>query len=423
MHLTSGRPLPGFLIGVRRYGRLLVSLPDSFQSINLEVVKRMMTPSREQHAMQTCRQPENEVVVELRSVSKTFGNVTAVDSASFSVNRGEFVTVLGPSGSGKSTMLMMIAGFMKLSGGEIFIEGEAVSKKAPYERNIGMVFQTLALFPHMNVFNNIAFPLKMRRLDLREISSKVARILDIVQLQGMEGRALTELSGGQRQRVALARALVFEPSLLLLDEPLGALDKKLRESMHLELRRIQHRLEITTINVTHDQKEALVMSDRIIVMHEGRIEQWGTAMEIYFYPNTRFVAEFIGDTNIFEALIEVPSLEQTDRCQIRVGEVRMAGKKREAVSRDQPVSVAIRAERIRLYPNADKISPSAEKFPCVIEEAIFEGDRTVYAANPLVPGIGPLRVYHHNETGVPSYRQGDRLIVSWEPEDVIILTR
>lgn len=382
-----------------------------------------MIPSREQKSRPLFRQPEKEVVVELQNVSKRFGNVTAVDSASFSVNRGEFVTILGPSGSGKSTILMMIAGFMRLSGGEIFIEGEAVSKKAPYERNIGMVFQTLALFPHMNVFNNIAFPLKMRRLDLREISSKVERMLDIVQLRDMEGRRLNELSGGQRQRVALARALVFEPSLLLLDEPLGALDKKLRENMQLELRRIQHRLGITTINVTHDQKEALVMSDRIIVMHNGHIEQWGTGTEIYFYPNTRFVAEFIGDTNIFEARIEASSLEQTDSCQIRVGDILLIGKRRETVSENQTVSVAIRAERIRLTPNSDGIHPSSEKFPCVIEEVIFEGDRTVYVAKPLAAGIGALRVYHHNEAGVPIYQQGDRLMVSWKPEDVIILTR
>jgi len=382
----------------------------------------MISPREQAHPL-SFRQPEEEVVVELRDVSKIFGAVKAVDSASFSVNRREFVTILGPSGSGKSTTLMMVAGFLGLSTGEIFIEGEPVSKKAPHERNIGMVFQTLALFPHMNVFNNIAFPLKMRRIDPREIGRKLERMLEIVQLQGMEGRRLTELSGGQRQRVALARALVFEPSLLLLDEPLGALDKKLREDMQLELRRIQHRLGITTINVTHDQKEALVMSDRIIVMDEGRIEQCGTATEIYFYPRTRFVADFIGNTNIFEARIEVPTQDESGRCQIRVADTLMEGVSRSPVSAGQSVSVAIRAERIRLATNSDELPGTSNVFPCVVEEIIFEGERTVYAVNSQVTGMGVLRVYHHNELGVMGYREGDHLVTGWSPEDVIILTQ
>lgn len=382
----------------------------------------MISPRQQAHP-QSFRQPEEEVVVELRDVSKAFGVVKAVDSASFSVNRGEFVTILGPSGSGKSTTLMMIAGFLGLSTGEIFIEGEPVSKKAPHERNIGMVFQTLALFPHMNVFNNIAFPLKMRRVDLREIGPIVERMLEIVQLQGMHGRRLTELSGGQRQRVALARALVFEPSLLLLDEPLGALDKKLREDMQLELRRIQHRLGITTINVTHDQKEALVMSDRIIVMDEGRIEQWGTATEIYFYPRTRFVADFIGNTNIFEALIEAPPQDESGCCEIRVGDTLMEGVTRSPVSAGQSVSVAIRAERIRLARRSDEMGETSNVFPCIVEEIVFEGDRTVYAVKPQVTGMGVLRVYHHNELGVIGYREGDHLVTAWTPEDLIILTQ
>ena len=383
-----------------------------------------MSSPREQTHSRSFTQPEKEVVVELRNVSKIFGVVKAVDSASFDVSRGEFVTILGPSGSGKSTTLMMIAGFLELSTGEIFIEGDPVSKKAPHERNIGMVFQTLALFPHMNVFNNIAFPLKMRRVDPREIGQKVERMLEIVQLQGMEGRRLTELSGGQRQRVALARALVFEPSLLLLDEPLGALDKKLREDMQLELRRIQQRLGITTINVTHDQKEALVMSDRIIVMDQGRIEQCGTATEVYFCPRTRFVADFIGNTNIFEAQIEVlPPGGDSGHCRIRIGDTMMEAMSRSPVSAGLSVSVAIRAERIRLGANSDELPEVPNVFGCIVEEIIFEGERTVYVVRPQVAGMGPLRVYHHNELGVMGYREGDRLVVAWAPDDAIILTQ
>jgi putative spermidine/putrescine transport system ATP-binding protein len=382
-----------------------------------------MSSARGKADPQSSRQPEKEVVVQLHNVSKVFGVIKAVDSASFSVNRGEFVTILGPSGSGKSTTLMMIAGFLGLSTGEIFIEGEPVSKKAPHERHIGMVFQTLALFPHMNVFNNIAFPLKMRRVDPRETSRKVEQMLEIVQLQGMEGRRLTELSGGQRQRVALARSLVFEPSLLLLDEPLGALDKKLREDMQLELRRIQHRLGITTINVTHDQKEALVMSDRIVVMNQGRIEQYGTVTEIYFYPRTRFVADFIGNTNIFEAQIQLPQKDESGPCQIRVGDTVMEAVSQNPVSAGQTVSVAVRAERIRLATDLDEMQRMSAVFPSVVEEIIFEGERTVYTVKPEIPGIGPLRVYHHNELGMMGYREGDHLMIAWTPEDAMILTQ
>ncbi len=364
-----------------------------------------------------------QTVIELRQVSRRFGSVLAVDSASFSVERGEFVTVLGPSGSGKSTLLMMIAGFLAPSAGEIFVDGEPVSDKAPHERNIGMVFQTLALFPHMNVFNNIAFPLKMRRMDLRQIGRKVEQALDIVQLQGMAKRRLNELSGGQRQRVALARALVFEPSLLLLDEPLGALDKKLREDMQLELRRIQRRLGITTINVTHDQKEALIMSDRIIVMNQGRIEQWGTAAEIYFQPATRFIADFIGNTNIFEGRVTALSDGAPGRCRVQVGDIAIEALSRRPVAVGDEVALALRAERIRLLTPADQVPAQANAFPCRVDEIIFEGDRTVYVVTPRASGLAVLRVYHHNDLGIIGYRPGDNLLATWEPEDVIVLTQ
>jgi putative spermidine/putrescine transport system ATP-binding protein len=204
-------------------------------------------------------------VVDLRSVTKRYGHVTAVEEATFTVAEGEFITLLGPSGSGKTTILRMIAGFLQPTSGEIFIHGESVSNKAPYERKIGMVFQSLALFPHMDVSGNVSFALKMRRFDPTEIPDRVDRVLELVRLPEMRHRKIHQLSGGQQQRVALARALVFEPEVLLLDEPLSALDKKLREDMQLELLRIHNELQIMTISVTHDQREALVMSDRIIV--------------------------------------------------------------------------------------------------------------------------------------------------------------
>ena len=244
---------------------------------------------------------QQQIVVALQSVTKRYGHVNAVDDVTFTVSEGEFITLLGPSGSGKTTILRMIAGFLQPSSGEISIHGESVSDKAPYERKIGMMFQSLALFPHMDVYGNVSFALKMRRFDPAEIPDRVDAALKLVRLPEMRHRKIHQLSGGQQQRVALARSLwYFEPEVLLLDEPLSALDKKLREEMQLELLRIHEELKITTISVTHDQREALVMSDRIIVMNEGRIAQASSSEEVYFAPKSKFVADFIGETNFFE---------------------------------------------------------------------------------------------------------------------------
>src|SRR5687767_5830058 len=215
----------------------------------------------------------NPVAVSVKDVGMAFGDVHAVRNASFDLPKGRFLTILGPSGSGKTTLLRMIAGFDRPTHGEIFINGRPVSAVPPHKRAIGMVFQKLALFPHMTAAENVAFPLKMRRHDARTIPEKVERYLDLVHLGGYADRRIHQLSGGQQQRVAIARALVFEPDLLLLDEPLAALDRKLREEMQLEFRRIQRELGVTTINVTHDQREALVMSDKILVMNERSEER------------------------------------------------------------------------------------------------------------------------------------------------------
>ena len=242
--------------------------------------------------------PPADFCVEIDSVSKRYAGMVAVDNASFGVRRGAFVTLLGPSGSGKTTILRMIAGFIQPSAGEIYINGRPVAAVPPYKRSIGVVFQSLAIFPHMTVAENVAYPLKCRRFDRREIPDLVAQYLKLVRLDGFQQRRTGELSGGQRQRVAIARALVYRPDLLLLDEPLAALDKKLREEIQFELRRIQSELGVTTINVTHDQREALVMSDEIVVLDGGRIQQAGPPPAIYRTPANRFVAGFIGQTNV-----------------------------------------------------------------------------------------------------------------------------
>jgi putative spermidine/putrescine transport system ATP-binding protein len=235
--------------------------------------------------------------VAVASLSKHFGAVRAVDDVSFDVGAGEFVTLLGPSGSGKTTLLMMVAGFARPTGGSILLGGQEIIHLPPHRRNIGMVFQNYALFPHMSVAENIAYPLRLRGIGRADCERRVRHVLDLVQLPGYQDRRISQLSGGQRQRIALARAIVFEPRVLLMDEPLSALDKQLRETMQIEIRRLHDRLGMTTISVTHDQREALTMSDRIAVFSSGRLAQIATPSDLYERPQSRFVAEFIGESS------------------------------------------------------------------------------------------------------------------------------
>ncbi len=237
--------------------------------------------------------------LDLQGVGKSFGAVTALDAVSLTVRQGELLTILGPSGSGKTTLLRVIAGYEWPDTGAVRLHGADITALPAARRNIGMVFQNYALFPHMTVGRNVAFPLEMRRRPKAEITERVQAALRLVDLTGYQERLPRQLSGGQQQRVALARAIVFEPLLLLLDEPFGALDRKLRESMQLEVRRVQRRLGITTVFITHDQEEALILSDRVAIMNRGRIEQVGVPTEIYDRPGSAFVADFVGESNIF----------------------------------------------------------------------------------------------------------------------------
>lgn len=242
-------------------------------------------------------------IVEIEGVNKIYGSNHVVKDLNLSIEEGEFLTLLGSSGCGKTTTLRMIAGFEEPTRGTIMVEGERVEEKEPFERNVNTVFQSYALFPHKTIYDNIAYGLKMKKVPKAEIRERVTEMMEMVQLSGFEKRYPSQLSGGQKQRVAIARALINRPRVLLLDEPLGALDLKLRKQMQLELKRLQKKLNITFIYVTHDQEEALTMSDRIAVMHDGIIDQLASPTEIYEHPATKFVATFIGETNIYDGCI------------------------------------------------------------------------------------------------------------------------
>src|SRR4051812_10405272 len=255
-------------------------------------------------------------IVRFVAVGKTYDGISrVVDDLHLDVERGEFLTLLGPSGSGKTTTLMLLAGFETPTAGEIMLEGKALSRVPPYRRHIGMVFQNYALFPHMSVAENIGFPLSVRGIPAAEIGKRVDRALDMVQLGGYGQRRPAQLSGGQQQRVAVARALVFEPKLILMDEPLGALDKQLREQMQLEIRSLHQRLEVTMVYVTHDQSEALTMSDRIAVFHRGKVQQLDVPERIYEAPANAFVARFIGENNRLDGVLESAD---SARCTVRL---------------------------------------------------------------------------------------------------------
>ncbi|PYT02454.1 MAG: spermidine/putrescine ABC transporter ATP-binding protein, partial [Acidobacteria bacterium] len=309
---------------------------------------------------------EKPYEVEVQGVTKRFGNVTAVDSVSLAVARGEFLTLLGPSGCGKTTLLRMVAGFESPDAGHVILNGSDVTELSPHQRDVTTVFQHYALFPHLNVFDKVAFGLERRRAGRDEIKRRVADALEMVRLNGLDERMTRELSGGQQQRVALARSLVLEPKVLLLDEPLAALDLKLRKQMQLELKGLQRRLGISFIYVTHDQEEALTMSDTIVVMNAGRIEQTGRAEEIYERPLTEFVAGFIGVSNTVEGIVEgVNGLSI-----INIGNTKVNARADGAKLGDR-VRVLVRPEKISISTVA---SPNA--LAGKIESVVYLGEST-----------------------------------------------
>jgi len=312
--------------------------------------------------------PASAAFIQFENVSKAFGTAKVVDALDLHVKQGEFVSLLGPSGSGKTTLLMMLAGFEAPTGGAIHVDGKRVERLPPYKRDMGVVFQNYALFPHMTVAENIAFPLKMRGVGKAEREARVKRALDLVQLGHLAERKPAQLSGGQQQRIALSRSIVYEPKVVLMDEPLSALDKQLREHMQLEIRELHRKLGLTVIFVTHDQGEALTMSDRVAVLNRGKIEQLDTPSGLYDRPRTRFVAEFIGETNLLAGTI----LDRSDDIAT------VALDKGRSVSCPAPdglgvgsaVLVSIRPEMLHLGND-----PAAENaLPVTVEDDVYHGD-------------------------------------------------
>tara|TARA_B100000676_G_scaffold172403_1_gene169530 strand:- start:1825 stop:2910 length:1086 start_codon:yes stop_codon:yes gene_type:complete len=289
---------------------------------------------------------ERQVKLQAKNVRKTYGPVVALEGTSIDLLEGEFLTLLGPSGSGKTTLLMAIAGLNDPDSGEIWIDGELMTYTPSHQRGLGMVFQNYALFPHLTIYENIAFPLKMRKMSTSAIDEQVARVLRTVQLPDVQERFPAELSGGQQQRIALARCFVYEPSIILMDEPLGALDKKLRDSLQREIKHLHDNLGITVIYVTHDQEEAMVMSDRVCLMNEGRIEQIGTPSELYFRPKSIFAADFLGESNLFGGKVVSQAAEEITI--ERADGVAVSGICDNQVSNGETVHYMIRPENIRV---------------------------------------------------------------------------
>ena len=356
-------------------------------------------------------------MVEVRDVTKRFGDFVALDNVSLDIKEGEFMTFLGPSGCGKTTCLRLISGFEHPTTGQILIGGKDVSNDPPYKRDVNQVFQSYALFPHLTVRENIEFGLRMKKMPAAEMKQRVDWDIAITSLQGMEDRKPAQLSGGQRQRVALARAIVCEPKVLLLDEPLSALDAKLRTQMRTELKNLQKKLGITFIFVTHDQEEALSMSDRIAVMNKGRVEQVGTAAEIYHHPRTEFVASFIGETNIVEAEV----LQDQDGkllCRLEGGlDLWIKGEKNAPGSK---MLVSLRPEKIHLY----RAEPRGVEnvFRGRITSEVFKGavdDMTV-----MTDGGLELEALLANEgADAPEFHEGEQVWCSVHPQDISLLTR
>lgn len=348
--------------------------------------------------------------VELSHLTKKFDRFTAVDDLSLSIEKGEFVALLGPSGCGKTTTLQMIAGLQQPDAGHIALDGEDITDKAPNRRGLGIVFQSYALFPHMTVAGNVSFGLEMREVAKPERKQRVNAALTQVRLQGFADRYPRELSGGQRQRVALARALVIEPPVLLLDEPLSNLDAKLREDMQIELRTLQQQVGVTTILVTHDQSEALSMSDRVVVMNAGRVEQIDTPVGVYDTPLNTFVSDFVGKTNLFDAVVERIESEQAI--------VALHGIKFEVPARDlaggNKVQVFLRPERIQLH--SDR---AADGIDANVLAAIFHGDRWLYQLDsPLGKIIATLP-----NAGTDAFQPGQQVKLDWSADALRVLNQ
>jgi spermidine/putrescine transport system ATP-binding protein len=359
---------------------------------------------------------DGSVAIALEGVSKRFGKAEAVRNVTLAIGDGEFFSLLGPSGCGKTTTLRMIAGFEIPDEGRIVLQGKDVTSVFSNRRPVNMVFQQYALFPHMSIYDNIAFGLKVKRVSRREHRGRIDEMLRVVELEGLERRRPRQLSGGQQQRVALARALVNQPAALLLDEPLGALDVKLRKQMQLELKRIQAELGTTFVYVTHDQEEALAMSDRIAVMNGGQVEQIGGPREIYEHPKTAFVADFIGSLNALELTVDelvggyaVMRLGDRERVVVPVGARTRAG---------DSFRIAVRPERVQIGPAASAVPDGGSRLEGTVAEIVYLGMYTQFHVDTPAGRVMSNRLA--DELLLPT-EVGNRVALSWEPEHTSVL--
>ena len=356
----------------------------------------------------------NEIDVRVEDLTKMFGDFAAVDNVSFSVKRGSFFSLLGPSGCGKTTILRMISGFEVPTRGSVYIGGERVNEVPANRRRTNLVFQNLALFPLKSVYENVAFGLKRRRVPRGEIRERVQHMLDRVGLPGFENKAIHQLSGGQKQRVAIARCLVLEPTVLLLDEPLGALDLKLREHMKLELKQLQHRVGTTFIYITHDQGEAMTMSDQVAVMLRGRIEQIGAPDALYNEPATSFVAAFVGDSNRLRG--QVVSRNEKD-VYVRVGSLEIVAVPKEELKEGNDALLFIRPQNILMRSQSDSAPNEYQAFRGLVKECIFEGATTHYVVE-LAEGC-QMEVVVPQASHIASFAVGESVQLAWNPEDTL----
>ncbi len=355
---------------------------------------------------------EEQAFVEFERVQKSYdGETLVVKDLNLSMPKGEFLTMLGPSGSGKTTCLMMLAGFETATHGDIRLDGKGINNIPPHKRGIGMVFQNYALFPHMTVNENLAFPLEIRKLGKAEREEKVKRALEMVQMGDFGTRRIAQLSGGQQQRIALARALVFDPTLVLMDEPLGALDKQLREHMQFEIKRIADDLDITVVYVTHDQTEALTMSDRVAVFDDGRIQQLAPPDQLYEEPENSFVAQFIGENNTLEgvvqeirdgqALVRLDNGEVIDTTPINVSQV------------GERTKVSIRPERVEF--DRERLGSEAHTLKAEVLEFIYMGD--IFRTRLRVAGNEDFIVKTRNAVNQTRFQPGQQIEIGWLAED------
>ena len=355
---------------------------------------------------------KSDAFVEFDRVQKSYdGEALVVKDLNLSMPKGEFLTMLGPSGSGKTTCLMMLAGFETATHGDIRLDGQSINNIPPHKRGIGMVFQNYALFPHMTVAENLAFPLEVRKIGKSDREAKVKRALDMVQMGAFGGRRPAQLSGGQQQRIALARALVFEPELVLMDEPLGALDKQLRETLQFEITKLAHDLGITVVYVTHDQTEALTMSDRVAVFDDGRIQQLAPPDKLYEEPENSFVAQFIGENNTLEGVVKeikggvaIVQLDSGDLIDAKPVNVSKAGER---------TRVSIRPERVEY--NKDRLHADAHTLTAEVLEFIYMGD--IFRTRLRVAGTDHFVIKTRNAPDQVRLRPGQQIQIGWLPED------